>query len=345
MTAGRAAAEDLPFLVEAVQKHEGKNSAQIASHWFALQPDRVLVLREGARIVGFMFLLALHDTTEAQREGDEVAKNAWNYLQNRAPLQPGEAATMFRFWMSCEEYQGVSGAQSLVFINIVRHYLTNQKLAFSFFLCADPDFWSPVFAYAGATRFDELAFKNDDKAFGVYGHDWREVPPMMWLDILGEREIAAAASARDVEQLQSAKRDNVSLESSPSEDRVLDVGEFAVAVRQALKNLQRPAALCDSVLLDSKIVRQKDDASTSTSTEKIAALQKVLRESCENLNASGRRQLFYEALRLTYLEPAMTQEAAAAQMDVPFSSYRRYLKEGIERVTEELWQRENTDSN
>ena len=347
MTAGRAAAEDLPFLVEAVQKHEGEKSAQIAAYWFALQPERVLVLREGARITGFLFSLALQNTTEQQREHDDVAKNAWGLLQNCAPLQIGEEATMFRFWMSCEEYQGVSGAQSLVFINIVRHYLTNQKLAFSFLLCAAPDFWSPVFAYANATRFDELAFEDDGKNFGVYGHDWREVPPMMWLDILGEREIAAAASARDLGHLQSVKRDDVAPEkSSTSEHRVLDAGEFAVAVRAALKNLQRPAALCDSVLLDSKIVSQQSgttkSGTTNSSTDKIAALQNVLRESCEHLNASGRRKLFYEALRLTYLEPAMTQEAAAAQMDVPFSSYRRYLKEGLERVSEELWQRENT---
>ena len=170
---------------------------------------------------------------------------------------------------------------------------------------------------------------------------------MMWLDILGEREIAAAASARDLGHLQSVKRDDVAPEkSSTSEHRVLDAGEFAVAVRAALKNLQRPAALCDSVLLDSKIVSQQSgttkSGTTNSSTDKIAALQNVLRESCEHLNASGRRKLFYEALRLTYLEPAMTQEAAAAQMDVPFSSYRRYLKEGLERVSEELWQRENT---
>ena len=355
MSAGRATPEDLPFLVETVRRHEGEKAAQIAAHWFALQPERVLVLREGAlragalregalregaRIAGFLFSLALHKTTEAEREVDDIAKNAWHLLQNRAPLQPGEDATMFRFWMSCEEYQGVSGAQSLVFINIVRHYLTNQKLALSFLVCADPDFWAPVFAYAGATRFEELATENDGQTFGVYGHDWREIPPMMWLDILGEREIIAAASARDLEKLQSLKNaESLQESSAQSEDRVLDVGDFAIAVRAALKNLQRPAALCGSVLLDSKIVTIHG---ASTSTEKIAALQKVLRESCENLNASGRRQLFYEALRLTYLEPALTQEAAATQMDVPFSSYRRYLKEGLERVTEELWQRENS---
>jgi hypothetical protein len=39
----------------------------------------------------------------------------------------------------------------------------------------------------------------------------------------------------------------------------------------------------------------------------------------------------------TFVSPAPTQEAAAEQLDLPFSTYRRSLSTGIERVGAILW--------
>jgi len=49
---------------------------------------------------------------------------------------------------------------------------------------------------------------------------------------------------------------------------------------------------------------------------------------------------FYRAVYHTYIQPAPTQEAAAELLDVPFSSYRRHLKTGVDQITEMLWHRE-----
>jgi hypothetical protein len=57
---------------------------------------------------------------------------------------------------------------------------------------AIPEFWRPVFAYADLARLPELDFVVGDRAFGVYGHDWRVLPPPAWLELLGQREIALA---------------------------------------------------------------------------------------------------------------------------------------------------------
>jgi DNA-directed RNA polymerase specialized sigma24 family protein len=48
----------------------------------------------------------------------------------------------------------------------------------------------------------------------------------------------------------------------------------------------------------------------------------------------------YRALAHTYVHPAPTQEQAAEILDMPFSTYRRHLKEGIDHITEILWQEE-----
>jgi len=40
------------------------------------------------------------------------------------------------------------------------------------------------------------------------------------------------------------------------------------------------------------------------------------------------------------MHPAPTQEAAAELLDIPFSTYRRHLTSGIQRLTEILWREE-----
>ncbi len=40
--------------------------------------------------------------------------------------------------------------------------------------------------------------------------------------------------------------------------------------------------------------------------------------------------------------PAPSQELAAEQANMPFSTFRRHLKEGIQRITAELWARESS---
>ena len=116
---------------------------------------------------------------------------AWDFLGRHVPLRPGESATYFRFWLAADTYQAVSPTQSLIFINMVRHYFT-LGLANTFYACADPNFWLPIFSYAELARLPELDFAVAGKPFGVYGHDWRAMPPLPWLELLGHREIAMA---------------------------------------------------------------------------------------------------------------------------------------------------------
>jgi hypothetical protein len=69
-------------------------------------------------------------------------------------------------------------------------------------------------------------------------------------------------------------------------------------------------------------------------------LRHRLRAAAERLRAAPKGEKFYRALHHTYLEPLATQELVAERLDLPFSTYRYHLSNGIERVTEWLWQRE-----
>jgi DNA-directed RNA polymerase specialized sigma24 family protein len=73
---------------------------------------------------------------------------------------------------------------------------------------------------------------------------------------------------------------------------------------------------------------------------RIAALQSLVQEAAQSLESSPRDAKGYRALYHTYLHPAPTQEQAAEILDLPFSTYRRHLKNGMTRVAEILWHQE-----
>ena len=77
-------------------------------------------------MLGFLITVALHETSEQDRIKDPAVRAAWRTIQNRAPLRSGEGALYFRFWMAAETYQAVSPLQSLIFVDVVRTYLTTR---------------------------------------------------------------------------------------------------------------------------------------------------------------------------------------------------------------------------
>jgi hypothetical protein len=324
-TATAVAAEgDLPELLTMVERYEGAESAQHAERWLSTQRANTLVFRDAAgQPAGFVLMLALDRATPEDINFDPATRAAWRYLNDHAPLRLGERATIFRYWMARENYQSVSGIQGLVFVEAVRHYLTTPGLAVTFFPCAAPDFWAPMFAYADLARWTEADFEIGGRHYGVYGHDWRQVPPMVWLDLLAEREIAAAPNLAQP----PAARDALV---------VLSETDFAAAVHDALRCLSRPDGLRTNPLLRSRFVVERA-GSGAGAQERATVLQSLALEAAERLRESDRDAKLYRALDRTYLHPAPTQERAAELLDVPFSTYRRHLKTAIESVTEHLW--------
>ena len=318
---------DLPRLLDMVRQHEGAASAQYAEHWLAAQPDAAIVFHDSdGAPAGFTMFLNMSALSAAEIQQDPALAAAHAMLQETAALRPGERVSYFRFWMAADTHQQVSSIQSLIFINMVRHYLATPGLAYTLIPCADPEFWTPVFAYADLARLPEADFTVDGKRYGVFGHDWRAVPPLPWLQLLGEREIAMTPQA--VQPPKPAER-----------LLVLSEEEFGEAVATALRGLARPDGLRGNPLLRSRLVVQRAGAD-SGETERMVALRKLLLETVEAINASPKDVKFYRALYHTYVQPAPTQELAAELLDVPFSSYRRHLKSGMEMVTALLWRRE-----
>jgi hypothetical protein len=225
-----------------------------------------------------------------------------------------------RFWMSREAYQDRTAVTLSAAAGAPR-WLTTPGLAWSLIMLADPDLRAAHFTAIGFSRAPEAAFEVGGRHFGVVAHDWRVEPPLAWLERKGQLDPTVEPPA----QLLETRAPLV----------VLSQPDFAAAVRQALRDYTRPAALATNPLLRSRVAAEHAEDAPSAAT-----LQAVLREAAESLRATPRGRKLYRALERTYLAPAETQEAAAELLGLPFSTYRYHLTGAIARVTGWLWQRE-----
>jgi RecA/RadA recombinase len=315
--------EDYAAIKDMTLRHEGETSATIANYWLSRKPQGVLVCRDphGA-VAGFMMMLPLHEIADEGSAFDPAVASCWRYVQTHAPLRQGEIATLFRFWMADDTYQDISPVQSLVLVNVVRHYLSTAGLAFTFVSMADPDFYAPGFAYANIPRLPGADFVVGGRRYGVFGSDWRALPPLAWLTLLAEREVG-----REPPPLTHVS--GASLE-------VLAYEDFIEATRQGLRDMTRPDLLRLNPLLRSRMITARVGIH-ATDSERAAALAALLREGGDALRESNKTNKSYRALYHTYYQPAETQEAAAELLDMPFSTYRRHLKAGVDYVVETLW--------
>ena len=184
-----ATSADAPAILAIIARHEGDESAAIASAWLAAQPDAWSVVRAlDGTVAGLLCALAIEDRAATAGVADPAIAAAYTELARHAPLRQGERCTLIRYWMSAEGYQGVSPAQSLVTVQIGRHYVTTAGLAVSLVSFADPEPWAAATEYSDQQRMPAADFTVGARRYASFGHDWRVVTPTDWLARLAMRE-------------------------------------------------------------------------------------------------------------------------------------------------------------
>ena len=166
----------------------------------------------------------------------------------------------------------------------------------------------------------ELDYAIGGEAYGVYAHDWRSEPPLAWLELLAERDVAGGHTATPP--------------TPPTPLIVFSETEFAQAVRDALRDFTQLDLLVTNPSIQSRLVLDRTGRAADV-RHRAAALQAIIKEAAETLQASPRDAKLYRGIS-RLLQPAPTQEQVAELLDVPFSTYRRHLKSGIQRVADML---------
>jgi hypothetical protein len=317
-----ATPDDRESVLALIGAAEGNEGAHIAAVWWAAQPEAFFVLRDRSdHVRGVICLLDLTAAAAGDRAADPGAMAVWNHAHDHRPPRPGEVVTQTRFIVDRDAHQGPSPTLNAVPIVTLQRQLATRNLAWDYLTMHDPDTWDDYFALADLHRVRDADFEVAGRRFGVFAHDYRERPVDELIDLWIERSLAQDPT------LQTESVDPV---------QVLSQQEFTDAVRQALRDLARADLLGRNPLLGTRLLQQAPgDQPPDAET-----LEALVRAAVDTLRQHPRDDKLLRAVERTYLEPAPTQEAAAARLGLPFSTYRRHLTQGIERIVAWLWDRE-----
>ena len=213
--------------------------------------------------------------------------------------------------MDRDAYQAPSRSFNVVTVRSTQEWVRRRRLSWFYSIAfADPEAAAPLMRYIDYHRAPDADFEVEGRRYGVYARDWRRDGAAAWLELMGERELGAEAPGPSEE---------------PTEAPVLALShpDFAEAVRRALRDLHRPAGLAANPLVRARVVRER--AGDRPLPE---ALRDLVEEAVGALRAHPRDAKLARALDRTYLRPAPTQEAAAAALGLPFSTYRGHLTRG-----------------
>lgn len=319
----RASSTDRRAIVDLVEAAEGAASAVIAARWFDRQPEGFHVLRDhDGSVRGVIAIIDLTAASAEDKAADPGARAAWNFAQQRSPLRSGEVITQTRFVIDRRAYQDPSPTVNAVPVVTLQRNVCTAGLSWDFLTMADPDRWNDYFAIADLPRAEGADFEVGGTRFGLFAHDFRQLPVAAWLDLVTER-----ALTRDV------------IPEPPTTSPqllVLSQAEFAGATKQALRDLHHPASLACNPLVRTRLLQDYGDGAEPDGE----ALERVLRDAIDALADDPRDGKVLRAVDRTYLRPAGTQESAAAMLNLPFSTYRRHLTQGVARIAGWLWERE-----
>jgi hypothetical protein len=251
--------------------------------------------------------------------------NALLPLKKQFKIEEGELMTVFRSWMSRDHYQNVSGVQSAIFLGIVQWYFT-PSLAVSMLNTVHPEFWKQVLEYADLTHISELDYEMNGQTYGWYMHDWRKRNPLAWLELMGKKEI---------------NEDEEGTVSKPTTAFSITEDHFIQAVHEALKNLKNPKKLLGNRLLETKLIKNLT-AEEPTGINLAMTLADKLSKTIAQLENSPKDETLHRVMYRTFINPVGGQEQTADFLYLSFSTYRRYVKKGVERVADMLWLEEHT---
>jgi hypothetical protein len=294
-----------------IERFEGPASAALARGWLGEQPEHLNVVRTGDGVAGFACHLVC-PSGGTMEDRDPVVRAILDHIARDGPLRPGERVEVCRYCAGPHEHQRDLYALLAGTVPSLIDWLT-RPLAWSFVVVVDVDYWAPFLDYLAFAPLLEADVGGLRHV--VYGIDWRRFPVDAWFDLMHERGRSGATGPPPA-----------ALIRPPPLNRT----GFAAAVKTALQTLHRPDQLATNPLLGSALAA----TTTGPNTDRLRA---TIEDAVACLANEPKGDQLRAVLHRTYLRPAPTQEAAAEVLDLPLSTYRRYLAKALDHLTDLLW--------
>jgi hypothetical protein len=288
----------------------------IVKFWLERRPEAFVVFRscETEEPAGFVLSLRLTAPDDEENAVDPVVAEAWSYVRRMSPLREGEHLAIVRFMLQRDRFPSQVG--DLIAARLVTMAIRPEGVAWICLVLSEPE---KLKQFAVFGEQDALHVTVGDRSFGLLCRNWQERSPETWLEQLKPRRPSPAGGPPSHRSVRTYA--------------VLSRAEFDSAVRSALRSWNRRDALANSPLIPTRVVAE-------AGPEPVDALRRVLRETVERLGADPRDVKLHRAITMTFMQNTPTQQAAADRLGLPFSTYRRHLTRGLDRVCELRWSRE-----
>lgn len=198
-----------------------------------------------------------------------------------------------------------------------------RRLGWVVLSTAEPAAWEPTWAYLGFERLGACTVDGTDRSedgIAVWARDFARSPFTEWLAAMAVHELDEHGTAPPPV-------------ASPV---ALSRADFAEALRRLLTDLHDPSRIRANPLVGSRLAHTADDPGADPAVTLAARVRGGVRE----LRDMPRMGLAAGALDRTFVRPAGSREKAAEVLGTSFSTYRRHLATGIERLEALLWDRE-----
>jgi AAA ATPase domain len=316
-------AHDVRFLLTAAARDGGPGP--LLGFWLARRPEAFRVLRApGGGRIGIVAVLELSGFDLEEVGADPAVAAAWAHSTATAPLRPGETLRIVRFVVPGDVSEAGGAAASAgvlpaaLGLRVLAELVRGEPSAWSYLVTDDAGPWEPL-AEAGALH--PVPFPGGSGTF--LARDGRTMPPAAFWELVDRRPGAGGPAP------------------GPQRARlVLSRPEFDSAVRDLLRWWRRPERLAANPLLRTRLVEPTPAAGDGGAGGEVEALKAVAAAELKGLQDEARSVKPAQAVGITYLRGTPTQQVAADQLGLPFSTYRRHLVAGVERLAGRLWARE-----
>ncbi|MFJ7593153.1 AAA family ATPase [Streptomyces sp. NPDC097617] len=306
--------DDIDVILRMAIETEGPASAELVRYWAQRQPQAFSVYRlvSTGRIVAFTARLVLPFPADPQDAAtDPVVAAAWRYTEDRGPVSPGEHIGVSRFSVYPEQYQVPSRVIDLSSSRAQAEAARARGRAYGFAVFQDAETWAE--RVKGTLEDTGARPRVGEYTYGLFGVDWRRLPVESWLmHFISAPEVPA-----------------------PSGPSPLSRTAFDQAVREALAHWREAEVFAACALLRTRLAADL--------AEPVGELRALLRGAVDDLAGDPRGVRARDALAAGYLSGAPTQEAAARRLGLPYGTYRRHLRQGLDLLCEALWERELHD--
>ncbi|MFD7078952.1 ATP-binding protein [Streptomyces sp. NPDC059918] len=303
--------EDIDTVLRMAEETEGTDSADLVRYWIRRQPQAFNVFRCVAtgRRVAFTTRLTLPAPPDPEDLAvDPVVAAAWAYTEATAPVSPGEHIGMTRFSVYPEHYQVPSRVIDLSNSRAQAEAARARRRAHGFVVYRDADAWAQRFQ--GVMHDSGARPRVGDHTYGLFTNDWRQVPVESWL-----RHVITATDV-----------------PAPSGPSGFTRAVFDRAVREALTHWRDRDAFAACALIRARLAADL--------TEPGEELRMLLRQAVDALAHDPRGVRARDALTAGYFSTAPTQQASARRLGLPYGTYRRHLRQGLDLLSQALWDRE-----